>query len=418
MTKYDVIIVGGGHSGAQTAIELRNNDFKGSILIVSNEKYFPYDRPSLSKDYFLDKKNLENIYLHPEDVWEKQSINFVFEKEVTAVNAQSYEISLCDGSTYSYRSLIWATGGRVRKLQIGTPEIIESIQYIKNFDDIERIKTQVITCQHVTVIGGGYIGLEAAAALRQLNVNVTLLEAGDRLLGRVTGQKMSQYVYTLHESHDVDLRLNVKIDDIIAVDNAYEIILEGQDHIQTDMIIAGIGILPNTETLAAAGITCHNGVVIDDYCRTSQKNIFAIGDCASHCNDFSGYQYLRLESIQNANDMAKTVADFIAASPAGYRKTPWFWSEQFTTRLQTVGLLHGYDQEIIRGEFGTNKFSVLYFKANQLLAVDCVNNPKDFVQAKNLVGKLFEQPTALSDDSKPLKTFVYKENVESKENIL
>lgn len=418
MQKYDVVIVGGGHAGAQAAIELRNNSYHGSILIISNEKYYPYDRPSLSKDYFLKKKTKAEIFLREESFWAINKIEFLFQKEVVNVDTKKDMLLTLDGSTFSYRHLIWATGGQVRKLKGADQTELNSINYVKNLDDIEEIIQKTETCKHVTIIGGGYIGLETAAALRGLGISVTLLEANSRLLARVTGTQMSKYFYDLHTSNQVDIRLDVKIKEIAINDQSHRIILNDDESITTDMIIVGIGITPNTELLEKAGIVCNNGVVVDDYCRTSQKNIFAIGDCATHHNSFSGHSHLRVESIQNANDMAQTVAEFIAKSPQAYDKKPWFWSEQYSIRLQTVGLLQGFDQEIIRGNLLDNKFSVLYFKNDQLIALDCVNNAKEFVQAKNLVGMSFDNPFDLSDVSRTLKSFIADAKALNKLNVV
>jgi 3-phenylpropionate/trans-cinnamate dioxygenase ferredoxin reductase subunit len=262
--------------------------------------------------------------------------------------------------------------------------------------------------KRLVVIGGGYIGLEAAAVLSKFNKHVTVLEALDRVLARVAGEPLSRFYEAEHRAHGVDVRLGVMVDCIMEKDaRVTGVRLADGDVLPADMVIVGIGIIPAVEPLLAAGAEGGNGVNVDELCRTTLPDVFAIGDCAMHANDFAAGARIRLESVQNANDQATTVAKAITGNPAPYHAVPWFWSNQYDLRLQTVGLSGGYDDVVVRGDPAKRSFSVVYLKAGQVLALDCVNATKDYVQGRALVtGRLAPPREQLADPEIPLKSLI------------
>jgi 3-phenylpropionate/trans-cinnamate dioxygenase ferredoxin reductase subunit len=274
--------------------------------------------------------------------------------------------------------------------------------------DVDRMVEELATTTRVAVIGGGYIGLEAAAVLARLGKTVTVLEALDRVLARVAGEALSRFYEAEHRAHGVDVRLGARVEHIEGEDGRVTgVRLAGGEIVPAGMVIVGIGIVPAVEPLRAAGAEGGNGVSIDEHGRTSLPDIFAVGDCALHANPFAEGMPIRLESVQNANDMATVVARAITGEPEPYHAVPWFWSNQYDLRLQTVGLSVGHDQEILRGDPASRAFSIVYLKQNRVIALDCVNSVKDYVQGRALVtGRVVADSRRLADAAVPLKSLV------------
>ncbi len=404
MSIYDVIIVGGGHGGAQAAIALRQAKFEGSIAVFSNEEFLPYERPPLSKEYFAGEKTFERILIRPESFWQERHIDIHLNSRVNKVDSDLRTITLANGKHYGFGKLIWATGGQPRWLTCPGAEL-KGVHVIRNRDDVDDILANLHDAQNITIIGGGYIGLEAAAVLRKLDKNVVLVEAQDRLLARVAGQEISDFYLKEHQEHGVDVRLNEGLVSIEGREGCVSnVTLKSGETINSDLIITGIGIVPSINALRDAGAICGNGVDVDALCRTSLPDIFAIGDCASHANKYAAGTVMRVESVQNANDMASAVAKTITGSETEYDAVPWFWSNQYDLRLQTVGLSVGYDDVVMRGDLGARKFSLIYLRQGKVIALDCVNATKDYVQGRKLVlsnDKI--DPALLADSNIPLK---------------
>lgn len=402
---YDVVIVGTGHAGAETAIALRQMEFSGSIALIGDERFPPYQRPPLSKEYLAGEKSFDRILLRPEHFWGERGINLRTGRRVSAVDPETKRIMLSQDDTVDYDKLIWATGGSPRMIDCAGYQA-SNVFAVRYRSDVDQIIAQLDRVRHVTIVGGGYIGLEAAAVFRKLGKNVTVLEALDRVLSRVAGHHLSAFYEAAHRQQGVDLHTNARLEKI-AVDGsgaAKAVVLTGGEVISTDMIIVGIGILPETGPLIAAGAAGGNGIDVDTLCRTSLPDIYAVGDCAAHANRFAGGAHIRLESVQNANDQARVAASDIAGKPAEYNAIPWFWSSQYDLKLQTVGLSLGYDTEILRGDPATRQFSVAYLRAGRLIALDCVNAVRDYVQGRKIILS-GETPDAgrLADASVPLK---------------
>lgn len=402
---YDVIIVGGGHGGAQAAIVLRQAKFIGTICIISAEREYPYERPPLSKDYLADEKPFERIMIRPTAFWYERSIDFVFGETVTAVDPAGQAVTTDTGSHLGYRKLIWATGGSPRSLTCSGADYA-GVHAVRNRADVDRMKSDLAGTRDVIIIGGGYIGLEAAAVLVKLGKRVVLLEALPRVLARVAVEPLSAFYESEHRVHGVDIRTNAVVDCIIGESGKATGVRLGDGTILPgDMIIVGIGIVPAVEPLIAAGAEGGNGVDVDELCHTTLPNIYAVGDCAAHHSSFAGGAKIRLESVQNATDMATTVAKAISGTPLAYHAVPWFWSNQYDLRLQTIGLSTGYDTALLRGDPRDRAFSVIYLKDGKVLALDCVNSVKDYVQGRALVmAGASPSQTSLADVNVPLKS--------------
>jgi len=405
--KRDVVIVGAGHGGAQAAIALRQLGFAGSIAVIGNEPEFPYERPPLSKEYFAGDKAFDRILIRPAAFWAERNVVMLLSTEVTVVDAKAKRLSFANGGTLDYGTLIWATGGAPRKLTCSGHDL-RGVHAVRTRADVLKMTDELPAVGQVVVIGGGYIGLEAAAVLTKFGKKVVLLEALDRVLARVAGPELSRFYEAEHRAHGVDLRTGVQVECIEEKDGRVSgVRLAGGEVVPADMAIVGIGIIPAVAPLIAAGAQGGNGVVVDEYCRTSLPDIYAIGDCAAHANGFADGATIRLESVQNANDQASTAAKAITGNLEPYKATPWFWSNQYDLKLQTVGLSIGFDQAVVRGDTATRSFSVVYLKNGRVIALDCVNAVRDYVQGRKLVETRAKiDPDLLADATRPLKELI------------
>lgn len=383
--RYDVLIVGAGHGGAQAALALRQHKYAGSVALLGDEPDPPYERPPLSKEYFSGEKSFERILIRPQAIWAERDIELQLLRRVVAVDPAEQNVVLSDGSRIGYGKLIWATGGAPRRLSCSGSDLM-GVHNVRTRADADRMLAETPKVQNVVVIGGGYIGLEAAAVLAKLGKQVTVLEAMDRVLARVAGEPLSRFYEAEHRAHGVEIHLNAKMDCLIGHDGwVTGVRMSDGSVLPADMVVVGIGIVPAVEPLIAAGAASGNGVEVDEFCQTSLPNIYAIGDCAIHANPFAGGQRIRLESVQNANDQAITAARHIAGDAAPYHAVPWFWSNQYDLKLQTIGLSLGYDEVVVRGQSAARSFTLVYLSKGKVLALDCVNSVKDYVQGKALV---------------------------------
>ncbi|WP_321794911.1 NAD(P)/FAD-dependent oxidoreductase [Caballeronia sp. J97] len=404
MKSYEVLIVGGGHGGAQTAIALRQAQIKGSIAIVSLETDPPYERPPLSKDYLKGEKGFERLLIRPIRFWGDRDISLLLGQRVVAVDPNTKTVTTEQGERINYGVLVWAAGGVPRSLTCEGSDLL-GIHSLRNRADIDQLVSELPKVKRVVVIGGGYIGLEAASALTSLGKEVVVVEASDRVLARVAGEPLSRFYESRHRSHGVDIRLSNAVASIQGQDGRVSgVRLADGEFLTAQLIVVGIGIEPAVGPLLAAGALGENGVKVDSFCRTTLPEVFAIGDCALHINDFSGGEEIRLESVQNAVDMANVVAKTIAGKPEGYKVVPWFWSNQFGLKLQTVGLSRGYDSIVVRRNRSVDSLSMIYLKNGVVIALDCVNSVKDYVQGRGLVVARCERSVeVLADVSKSLK---------------
>jgi len=401
---YDVVIVGAGHGGAQAAIALRAAKFAGSIAMIGNEPEPPYERPPLSKDYLSGDKPFERILIRPPAFWGERDVAMRLGRRVVRVDPQAHTVTTGDGATIGYGQLIWATGGSPRRLSCSGHDLA-GVHGVRTRADVDRMIAELPGVTRVAVIGGGYIGLEAAAVLAKFGKQVTVLEALPRVLARVAGEPLSRFYEAEHRAHGVDVRLGVTVACIAETDGkACGVTLADGETVPAEMVIVGIGIVPAVQPLLDAGAAGSNGVDVDAQCRTSLPDVFAIGDCAAHANAFADGARIRLESVQNANDQATVVAKTIAGTPVDYHTVPWFWSNQYDLRLQTVGLSIGHDAVVVRGDIASRSFSLIYLRAGRVIALDCVNATRDYVQGRALVlAGADTDPARLADAGIPLK---------------
>lgn len=408
MEKADIVIVGAGHGGAQAAIALRQRGFEGSILMIGRDSEPPYERPPLSKEYLAREKEFQRIYIRPPQFWEDKGVTLRLGASVTEVDPQAHTLTLSNGSTVEYGKLIWATGGDPRRLSCSGSDLA-GVHGVRDRADVDRMMSELDAgAKRVVVIGGGYIGLEAAAVLTKLGCEVVLLEALPRVLARVAGEQLSDFYQAEHRAHGVDVRLEVGVDCLEGAEGKVTgVKLADGEVLPADMVVVGIGIIPAVGPLITAGAAGANGVDVDEFCRTSLPDIYAIGDCAAHANGFAAGAVIRLESVQNANDMANTAAKDIMGEPEAYHALPWFWSNQYDLKLQTAGLSIGHDAAVLRGDPATRSFSVIYLKDGKVIALDCVNAVKDYVQGRKLVEAKAEiTPERLADADTPLKEMI------------
>lgn len=407
MTSADIVIVGAGHGGAQAAIALRQNGFAGSILLLGREAVPPYERPPLSKDYLAREKTFERIMIRPEAFWADKAITLLPGVTVTRVDPAAKELHCAGGDTVRYGTLIWATGGDPRRLSCPGADLA-GVLAVRDKADADALMAALDAGKRrVAVIGGGYIGLEAAAVLTKLGCTVTLLEALPRVLARVAGEDLSRFIEAQHIAHGVDLRLNAQVDCLLddGAGHVAGVRLADGEEIAADIVVVGIGIVPAVAPLIAAGAAGGNGVDVDEFCRTSLPDVYAIGDCAAHANAYADGAVIRLESVQNAHDMAAVVAKAICGAPAAYDALPWFWSNQYDLKLQTAGLSMTHDSVVVRRGAEGADMAVVYLKAGRIVAVDAVNRTRDYVQAQKLIkaktvldaAKLADPEVALKD---------------------
>lgn len=403
MTRHDVLIVGAGHAGAQAAIALRQRGFAGSLAIVGDEPELPYERPPLSKDYLAGDKPFERMLIRPPAFWDERQVAMLTGRRVASVDADAHVATTADGERLGYGTLIWAAGGSPRRLGCAGHDLA-GVHAVRTRADVDALAAELGAASRIAVVGGGYIGLEAAAVLAKLGKSVTVIEAQDRVLARVAGTALSRFYEAEHRARGVDLRLGTGVERIEGEGRATGVRLTDGTVVAAEIVIVGIGIVPSVAPLIGAGAAGENGVDVDGACRTSLPDVFAIGDCARHVNRFAGGAAIRLESVQNANDMANVAARALLGEPAEYDAVPWFWSNQSDLKLQTVGLSAGHDAAVTRGDPANRSFSVVYLKGGRVVALDCVNATKDYVQGRKLVeAEAMVAPERLADASVPLK---------------
>ncbi len=406
MDRHDVLIVGAGHAGAQLGVALRQRKFEGSIALVGDEPEPPYERPPLSKEYLAGEKPFERILIRPATFWGERAIDLMPGRRVVAVDPAAHVATFADGAQLGYGILVWAAGGAPRLLPCHR-HALKGVHAVRTRADVDRLIAELPATRRVVVVGGGYIGLEAAAVLTKLGKPVTVVEALDRVLARVAGEPLSRFYEADHRAHGVDVRLGATVDMLEGDDQVTGVRLSDGEVLPADMVIVGIGIIPAVEPLLDAGAAGGNGVTVDDQCRTSLPDIFAIGDCAAHASRYAGGATIRLESVQNANDMATTVAKALTGAPEPYDAVPWFWSNQYDLKLQTVGLSTGHDAVVTRGDPASRAFSLVYLRDGRVIALDCVNATRDYVQGRALVlAGTQADPAKLADPDTPLKELV------------
>ena len=375
------VIIGASHAGINCAFHLRKEGWAGEIIIFDKDKHMPYHRPPLSKAYLTSNDGIGSNLLMPEESYKKEDISLKLGMSVVSISRQKKLIQLDDGSEQAYDKLVLATGARALIPNIPGIEDARNIFTLRNADDVGRIREALgrSATRRVTIIGGGYIGLETAASLTKLDAKVTVLEREERILARVTTKQMSEYFHKLHHNNGVAIHTGKNVISLIVHKETTTIVCSDNSSFESDIVLIGVGIQVNTELAASAGLEINNGIRVDARMQTSDPDIYAIGDCTNHYNERYGY-FVRLESVQNAVDQSKAAAVSICGLQSSYEAIAWFWSDQYHIKLQIVGLSKGFTEVLVRKEHGkTDSFSYWYFKGEELLAVDAINNAKAYV---------------------------------------
>ena len=378
----DILIVGAGQATGQLLISLKQKKYKGKIKVFADEKYYPYQRPPLSKKYLSGELSYERLFIKQRKFFDELDVEFNLSCRVEKISTNKKQIQTKEGQ-HNYERLVIATGTRPRRISIDLQES-KNIYYLRNIEDAEKIKHSIKQNQSIVIIGGGYIGLEVAATAIKFGCEVTVIEQQDRVMKRVVSKEVSNFFEDYHLSQGVRFIFNDEINSIKRVNNKHEISLSTGKIIHADSILVGIGGIPNTEIAENTDIEINNGISIDSKCRTNINNIFSMGDCTNFWSELYGKK-IRLESVQNAIDQAKVLADNIMNIDSSYDSVPWFWSDQYDLKLQIAGLSEGYDETILRGDKKTKSFSCLYLKEGKIIAIDAINRPKDFIQSKVLI---------------------------------
>jgi len=401
--KNGAVIVGTGQAGFQTAASLRAEGFQESITLIGEEPHIPYQRPPLSKDFPLGTQDFESIELRPKNFYADHQINLIAGERATALDRTTRQVTLASGSRVPYDELVLATGARNRLLPVKGAEL-DGVLYLRSLDEAVALKERLKTAQEIVVIGGGFVGLELAAVACSLGKSVTVLEALPRLMSRVVAPIISDFYRELHSNKGVKVFCGAYVSEITGASGAVqEVALSDGRRFSADLILVGIGVVPNSELARDAGLRISNGIAVNEHLQTDDENIFAIGDCAEHPCIFAGAR-IRLESVQNAADQAQCVAATIASRPAPYRALPWFWTDQFDIKLQMAGISHGHNRIVTRGNPESRKLSVFYFRETQLVAIDSINRPLDHMIGRKLLAAAVPlTPDQAADESVDLK---------------
>ena len=398
----NLVIVGTGQSAMQCALTLRRNKFKGRIILVGKERHLPYQRPPLSKEFLSGEATLERVYMKSKEFFDQNEVEIIFSTEVNSIDRKNKSLALSNGEDLSYKNLVLATGSRVRKLNVEGSHL-SNINYLRTIEDANKLKEYFKFGKKLVIIGAGYIGLEVAAVAIEKGLNVTLVEMADRVMSRTVDPIISDYFENLHRNKGVEIILETALEKFEGNNKVKKVNCTTGKVLEADGVVVGVGILPNQEIAKSAGLKCNNGILVDEYGRTEDTSIFACGDCTNHPNP-SLNKYLRLESVHNALEQAKTVALSLVGKQEKYDQIPWFWSDQYNEKLQIVGLSGSHDEIVTRGSLKKGSFTLFYLKKGELIAADSVNNSNEFLISKKLVAnKLKISSDILSNQSVDLK---------------
>ncbi len=415
-TRTGLLIIGASQSGVQLAVSLRALGFEEHITLLGDEDHRPYQRPALSKEFLQGTVESESLIFRSNDYWAEHNVELVKAEYIVRIDKDADGSGVAystSGRQFPFKRLALTVGARARKLEIAGGDL-DGVLYLRNADDALALKARVGDAQDVVVIGGGFIGLEAASSLQKMGKNVTVLEFGPRLVGRAVGEETAEYFLQAHRARGLDIRLNTSAKRFTAAaGNAGAVAVAGvelQDGtvLAAQIVLVGIGVSPNTQLAEQLGLAVDNGIVVDRFALASDGTTVAIGDCANMPNPVPGSEpgeRIRLESVNNAIEHAKVAAYSLTGRREEYAGIPWFWSNQAELKLQIAGLCNGYDQTVLRPDRERGKFSVLYYRLGQVIAADCVNAPLDFMAVKNALAQGRNIPAgAAADPTTPLKT--------------
>jgi 3-phenylpropionate/trans-cinnamate dioxygenase ferredoxin reductase subunit len=390
----DVIVVGAGQAAAQLCLSLRAGGWRDRILMIGAERFPPYQRPPLSKKFLTERRPPDTLLLRPETLWRDQGVELMLDTDVVALDLERRTLSTVDRqertNELAYGTLVLATGTRARALR-APGAALAGVLSLRSIDDVQRLRPALDAARHIVIVGGGYIGLEVAAVMRQEGRDVMVLEAEDRLLKRVTGPEMSAFFETLHRERGVDIRLGARLAAVTGEGAVSGVRLADETAIAADVVLLAIGAQANDDLGRSAGLPCRDGFLVDAFARTPVPGVYAIGDCTRFPSGRFG-RHVRLESVQNAIDQAKAAASAILGTPRPYDPVPWFWSDQYEIKLQMAGLSDGYDGAEVVGDRVTQRFSVEYRAGGRLIAVDAVNDARAHMTARRRIAEECASP--------------------------
>jgi 3-phenylpropionate/trans-cinnamate dioxygenase ferredoxin reductase subunit len=397
-----IVVVGTGHAAAQVVDSLRREGFGGQLVMVGEEPNLPYQRPPLSKKFLASEMEADRLPIRPAAFYESIHCELLLGNAVTTIDTAARSLKLADGSALGYHKLVLAIGGHARPLAVPGADLA-GVHVLRTIADVNAIRAEAIAARRAVIVGAGYIGLECAATFRKLGLEVTVIEMMDRVMSRVVAPEMSRFYAGEHAAHGVTILTDKRVSALRGDDHVTAVECSDGTRVPAELVLAGIGLVPNTELANAAGIRCDDGIAVDEHCRTSDPDVYAIGDCCSHPSPRYGRR-VRLESVDNAFEQARTAAANICGRAVVHDKTPWFWSDQYELKLQIVGLSQGYDQVVLRGDPSSRSFSCCYLRGGELIALDAVNHVKDFMAARKLIAeRVRPDPARLADDAVAIK---------------
>jgi 3-phenylpropionate/trans-cinnamate dioxygenase ferredoxin reductase subunit len=406
MSQQSCVIIGASHAGTQLALSLRQGGWEGRIVLAGDEPFKPYQRPPLSKDVLSGSKTAEQIPIRPASVLEDAGIELLLGRRVDSIDREAKTLYLDNGESQPYDKLALTLGAYPARIRL-TGSDKHGVHYLRKLSDVGEIRPYIGIGKSVVIVGGGYIGLEAGAVLRQMGMDVTVLEALPRIMQRVTAPVVSGFYERLHREEGLEILTRALVTSIEGDERVERVHCADGSEWDADLVIIAVGVLPNTDLAARAGLEVEDGILVDEFARTSDPDIVAAGDCTRHFNPIYRRR-VRLESVQNAMDQARTAAATLNGNPQPYHAVPWFWSDQYDVKLQIAGLSQGYDSVVLRGDPGNGRsFAVFYFEGDRLLAVDAINRPGEFMAGKKLLmaGTPVDREK-LADESIPIKDFL------------
>lgn len=400
-----LVVVGAGHAAGQLVDSARKEGWEGEIQLIGEEPYLPYQRPPLSKKFLSGDLALERTYFRPQAAYEKNVVDVRLDTRICEIDREHQHVVTAGGEQIEYSALALTTGSRARTIQIPGIEL-EGVSYLRSIDDVLKIRARLQPEMRVAILGGGYIGLEVAAVLRAMGHSVTVLEMADRVMARVVAPAISQFYEAEHRAHGVEILTEAAVTAVLGDQRVAGVRCADGSEVAADVLIVGVGVLPNVELAQACGLRCENGICVDNEGRTSDPLVVAAGDCTWHPNAHYGHS-LRLESVHNAVEQAKTAAATVCGNSKPYNQVPWFWSDQYDLKLQIAGLTSGYDHSVVRGEPQSRSFSVFYLREGRLIASDNVNSPQNFMATRKLLAEgVSPSPAQLADPGFALKSLL------------
>ena len=406
-----VIIIGGGQAAVQLCLALRKQKVATPIMMLSEEAEYPYHRPPLSKSFLSGETGEEKLAMRPVSFYETKDVQVKLNTVVSAIDTVKQTVAT-ESAEFTYEALVVATGARPRPLPLDSAYIddghlLDGVHLLRDVQHSRAIKSALEEARNVVVIGAGFIGLEFASVASAMAKNVTVFDTADRVMARAVSPDISSWFEQAHRANNITIRLGDSVREIIGDEKVTRVIASSGEELDCDLLVVGIGVLPNVELAAAAGIDCDNGIIVNKYCETSVANVYAIGDCSYHPNPFYSNKMIRLESVQNATDQARVAAGCIAGNKKPYHAVPWFWSDQGEHSLQMAGLSDAADQFVRRAGATDDNFSVFHFSAAKLQSVDSVNSPRDHMLARKLIAEqVSPTPEQAADPEFDLKSLL------------